>query len=375
MPIAAVSAHPLKQCEITAEKWGKFASQASTDDWLHDDVFREQWVSPTCLLYNQSDGLVYVGLTALNGDIFYTFDPHTNDWESLQFPTGGDRYASKIHASLQSGDDGCIYGAVATLADVDMWPRPPGGPLFRLDPRTRKYEFLGIPLPHDYIQSVIIDHRRGILYGTSFPGRRLFRYDFATGQARELAMLGTVSTEHMALDADGGLWHHYELAQWAGRCPLLRYDPEQDRVDFLNFDLPDLSTGNRASGQMDTALTTRDGSLYLGTAAGALLLLDPHGPQVTYLGKPYAAPRLKGLLEGTDGRIFGVAGAKYDTHFFAFDRDTRQFTDLGPIVDSQTGVRCWLAHDLCQVSPRIFCVAECDNHERASFLFKITLAA
>jgi len=374
MTALTVSAHPLKQCEIPASKWEQFTHRASTEDWLRDEVFREQWVSPTCLLYNPDDSLVYVGLTALNGDIFYAFDPASARWESLHYPTNGDRYASKIHVSLQ-WHQGWIYGAVATLADVDMAPRPPGGPLFRFDPRTRQYELLGTPLPRDYIQTILIDHARGIVYGTSFPGRRLFRYDLATGKARELAMLGNVLTEHMALDAEGGLWHPYELAQWSGRHPLLRYDPERDSVDFLNFDLPDLSDGSAWAGQIDTALTTRDGTVYLGTPKGALIEFDPRGPWATYLGKPYAAPRMKGLLEADDGRIFGVAGAQYDTHLFAYERDARQFRDLGAIVDSRTGVRCWLAHDLCQIGPNTFCVAECDNHERASFLFKLTLAA
>src|SRR5579859_6502541 len=177
MQVATISAHSLKRCEVPLEKWSRYTSQGSTDDWIRDDMFREQWVSPTCLLYNPGDGMVYVGLTALNGDIFYRFNPQSDNWESLHYPTDRDRYATKIHVSLQLGDDGWIYSAVATLADVDMWPRPPGGPLFRFDPKTGRYEFLCIPQPHDYIQTIILDRRRGILYGSTFPGRRLFRYD------------------------------------------------------------------------------------------------------------------------------------------------------------------------------------------------------
>jgi hypothetical protein len=272
-------------------------------------------------------------------------------------------------------DDGRIYGAIATLSDVDVWPFAPGGRLFRFDPKARQYEFLSLPIPHDYIQGIVLDRRRGILYGDTFPGRKLFRYDIGSGQARELTMLGNVSTEHLALDADGGLWHHYELAQWAGRAPLLRYDPDKDKVEFLNLDLPDLgATGTRGSSQMDTALTTRDGALYIGTASGALVQLEHRGPSVTYLGKPLPAARLKGLLEGPGGLLYGAGGAKYDTHLFTYDRKTGLFHVLGPIADTQDGTRCWLAHDLCMVDDRTLVVAECDNHERASFLFRITLA-
>jgi streptogramin lyase len=374
MRISRVSAHRLKECQISAEKWNHFTTSALTEDWMRDETFREKWISPTSLLYHPRDGLVYVGLTALNGDIFYAFDPKSGAWESLRYPAHQDRYATKIHQSLQMDDDGRIYGAVATLSDVDIWPFAPGGQLFRFDPKTRTYEFLGIPIPHDYIQGIILDRRRGILYGDTFPGRKLFRYDIVSGKARELTMLGGVSTEHLALDSDGGVWHHYELAQWSGRCPLLRYDPDSDQVKSFNLDLPDLgATATRGSSQMDTALTTGDGTLYMGTASGALVRLDHRGPQVTYLGKPLPAPRLKGLLEGPDGILYGVGGAKYDTRLFTYDRTTGLFRDLGPIMDSQDGTRCWLAHDLCMVNDKTLIVAECDNHERASFVYKVTL--
>ena len=129
-------------------------------------------------------------------------------------------------------DEGRVYAGVATLGDADIWPKATGGPIFRYDPRSGEYEFLCIPIEHDYVQGFVMDRRRGIIYGDTFPGRKMFRYDIGSDSARVLTMLGDVSTEHLALDADGGAWHTYELMQWAGRYPLLRYDPDRDEIEL-----------------------------------------------------------------------------------------------------------------------------------------------
>jgi hypothetical protein len=346
-----------------------------TDDWYGDELLREKWMSPTCLLHHPGRDLVYVGLTALNGDIFYAFDPRKETWESLQYPAQRDRYANKIHQSLELDGEGRIYGAVATLSDVDAWPKLPGGQIFRYDPKGRTYEFLGIPVEHDYIQAILLDRKRAILYGTTFPGRKFFRYDIETRRARLLTMLGNVSTEHMALDAEGGVWHNYELAQWAERFPLFRYDPDKDKITFYNLDLPDVNPGKPGSNQIDTALRTRDGSLYVGTAAGALVQLDPSGPRAHYLGKPLPFPRMKGLVEGPGASVVGVGGTGYETHLFSFDPGSRRFEDLGPIEDEIKGARCWKPHHLCRAGVRTLLVAECDNPQRGGFLFRVELEA
>ncbi|MSS71477.1 MAG: hypothetical protein EXS64_08300 [Candidatus Latescibacteria bacterium] len=374
MKVAGVTAHRLKECAISVEKRALFTKWKTSEEWIDDETFGKKWVSPTCLLYNPSDGLVYVGMAALDGNIFYSFDPRTGSWTSLNYPAGRDRYASEIHQSLLMDDVGCIYGAVATLGDVDVWPKAPGGQLFRYDPGMGRYEFLCIPIPHDYVQGIILDRKRGILYGNTFPGRKLFRYDIANGKVRELTMLGNVLPEYLVLDADGGVWHHYEMFQWAGRHPLLRYDPDRDEVEFLNLDLPDLMSGIRAGSQMETALLTRDGTLYLGSRSGALMTLDHRRRKIAYLGKPFPFPRMKGLIEGPDGLIYGVCGTEYDVHLFTYNRSSGLFKDLGPIVDDRDGTRCWMAHHMCAVDPRTFILAESHNHERASFLFQVTLS-
>jgi hypothetical protein len=74
--------------------------------------------------------LIYTGLTATNDDFFYTFDPRSKIFESLCFPTQGDRYTHKIHAGLTLDKQGQLLGAVTTLSDVDAWPYARKGEIF-----------------------------------------------------------------------------------------------------------------------------------------------------------------------------------------------------------------------------------------------------
>lgn len=373
MKIADCTVFRHKECEISAEKWTQFTRWKQTEEWLTDETFRNHWHSFDCLHYNPQDGLVYAGLTATNGDFFYAFDPRSGTFESLAFPTEGDRYAHKIHFGLAQDSHGCYYGAVATLSDVDAWPHAPGGQIFRFDPRGRTFTLLGIPLPHDYIQGIVLDEQRGRLYGNTFPGRCLFCYELASGQTRILTHFGATLSEAILMDPAGGIWHNYHLAQWAQRTPLLRYDPGADRIDFLNLDLP--NTRQNGSSTIDSALCTADGALYIGGTDGALSRLHPGGPAVEYLGKPLPGIRMKGLLEGPQGLILGVGGSQYNTFLFTYDRSRGAFDVLGPVQDSRDGTRAWIVHDLCLVDEHTLIAAETDNPQRASCLFRITLTA
>jgi hypothetical protein len=371
MHIMNCRAYHHKQCEISIEKWQLFTKRKQSEEWLADEIFHHQWHSFDCLHYNSADRLIYAGLTATNGDFFYTFNPQDGEFVSLNFPTQGDRYAHKIHFGLTQDSQGIFYGGVATLSDVDVWPKAKGGQLFKFDPVNQRYHWLGVPIPHDYIQGVVLDEERQKIYGNTFPGRKLFCYDLATGQTRILTNFGATLSEAIIKDSSGGIWHNYHLAQWANRTPLMRYDPDTNQVKFLNLDLPD--TRNTGKSVIDSCLTTKDNEVIIGGVDGSLSSLLPEEHEITYLGKPSPSSRIKGLLESPEGVIFGVAGSEYDTVLFSYHRTSKVFNVLGPVQDSQSGERAWLVHDLCQVDDNTLVAAETDNPNRASYLFVITL--
>lgn len=372
MCIMQCIAHKHKECTISKEKWQLFTRRKQSEDWLADDIFLNHWHSFDCLHYNPDDGLVYAGLTATNGDFFYTMNPENGQFTSLNFPTNGDRFAHKIHFGLTQDSQGVFYGGVATLSDVDVWPKAKGGQLFRYNPVDKTYQMLAIPIPHDYIQGIVLDEKRNRIYGNTFPGRNLFSYELDTGETRVLTNFGATLSEAIIMDASGVIWHNYHLAQWADRTPLLRYNPEFDTINFLNLDLPDVQ--NNGKSVIDSYLMTKDQTVFIGGVDGSLSMLLPDEPSITYLGKPNPSKRIKGLVEAPNGLIFGVAGSGYNTVLFSYNRDKNSINVLGPVQDSQTGERAWLVHDLCLVNETMLVAAETDNPHRASYLFVIKLS-
>ncbi len=89
---------------------------------------------------------------------------------------------SRCRRSLFKGKDGCLYAAIALLHDVDRFYEAPGSSIVRLDPRSGSLTKLGIPLPHVYIQSLVIDTQRAMLYGLCFAPE--FLVSFNCGRAK-----------------------------------------------------------------------------------------------------------------------------------------------------------------------------------------------
>ena len=52
------------------------------------------------------------------------------------------------------------------------------------------------------------------------------------------------------------------------------------------------------------------------------------------------------LVCGEDGLIYMVAGGEYEVHIVTFDRKAGRFADLGHVIDKDTGVPCFMPHDL-----------------------------
>jgi streptogramin lyase len=371
LEISSCYACHLSECEISRDRWNLYTKWKQTEDWLADKTFHERWKSFDCLCYNPNDRLVYAGLTATNGDFFYTFDPFTKTFQSLHFPVQGDRYAHKIHAGLTMDHHNRLWGAIATLSDVDIWPHAPGGKIFHFDPQTKNYSFFSIPFPHDYIQGIVVDETRGVVYGNTFPGRMLFKLNVSSGEVHPITMYGATLSEKILKDAGGCIWHNYHLAQWANRTPLFRYHPDSDRIEFLNIDLPNvLGTGTSI---IDSCLVTRDGDIYLGGSDGSLSRLDPQVPAIHHLGKPISSPRMKGLLESSDGLIYAAVGNQYDTYLCTFNKTSSKFDIIGEVKDTQDGTRSWMTHDLCLIDDNVLVAAETDNPHRSSCLYVIYL--
>jgi hypothetical protein len=119
-----------------------------------------------------------------------------------------------------------------------------------------------------------------------------------------------------------------------------------------------------------------DGLIYAGTAAGGLSRLDPRTGAVEVLGKPFAGPRLAGLVQAPDGLIYGAGNQGYGEHgegearLFAFDPAAKYLEDLGPIYDECIGMGAVKVHMLAAGDSGRLYAGENDNVLRSSYLWE-----
>jgi hypothetical protein len=371
MPTLTVKAHALHDARISpADKLR--LTPGFFEDYHDNPLFAKEWVSFTWAVTSPVDGLVYCGLCHFNNDVLYVFDPVKKTFRSLGLEKVTDRFDIKVHRSIAFDTDGTLYGGTAQLNDLNRYRDAPGGKLFRYDPRTGKAEVLGIGLPHNGVQCVVMDTKRRILYGFTWPDEHAFRFDIDARRSTDLGWMGT-QPHSPVLDDDGGMWGIWKQV-WGpdqNRCGLFRYEPDADKLEFLRTTLPGLSKVDQ--GVPDSALNGGDGYLYFGTTTGVLARVDPRTKQVEYLGHPLSGERMPGLVVGSDGLLYGCGGASYATRLFSFDRKTRTSVDFGPIYDPQRKTSCWCTHCLTEAKPGQFFVGETDNPDRSGYLWECTL--
>jgi hypothetical protein len=378
-----VTAHRLKDHSFATwhteveDRWD-YARIRGSREW------RENWISFDCLCHDPEGQAVYAGVASLAADIFHGFDLR----EKRFFPTGYDRVAdpfdAKFHRSLERWNgDGCLYGAVALLHDVDQYFAAPGGAIVRYDPRTRDIRKVGIPIPHVYIQSTVIDQDRGVLYGQTFTPERLFSFDLQTHAARDLGPLGSGiqmgQAETLVLDDRGRVWGSWGLTRAWQNAPgvdalrLFRYDPAVGRIEYLAVGLP-RRDGQHGFEKPEALFNLGTGCLYASGGNGSLYRIDTESLEIRYLGTPIPdrPSRLASLALAADGNAYGVTGRAGATDLLCFDPRTDAWRLLGPVC-ADDGTRPYQIHQVIAVGERRFFAGENDNPRRSSWLWEIEL--
>ena len=211
----------------------------------------------------------------------------------------------------------------------------------RLDNRQIAASDLGAPVSGEGIFCLTAPRDGLALYGIAHPSGRFFAYDLKTGAVqifeetapsrKTLAFLGSYALEpgdflcrRLALDSRGRVYGSLPVSK------LFRFDPAERAIEILPEEIPDV-WGRRPLGRVDSWALGPDGVLYGGNAGdGQLFTLNPETKSVSNLGKPIMMPRMKGLVFGRDGYLYGVAGAAPGyAHLFRFDPRGKGFSDLG----------------------------------------------
>jgi len=332
----------------------------------------ENRVAFTSLLLHP-DGKLYCGGTAYNHDIFWRFDPAGQNFTSLGYEHVAEKFEVKIHRSLCLASDGTIYGASACLYTLDERLEAPGGAIFRFDPGSGKIEKLAIPIPRDYIQTITLDERRGLIYGMTYPVFKFFVYHLDGGQVDDYDYVGSI-THISALDDTGCFWGTWDWSKHA----LFKYDPDTRRITYFPRGTPDAAKDANimypGAGPVDCMINGRDGYLYIGTTGGALCRLDPATAEITSLGRPADTRRLPGIVILDERRLLLAGGDRAGGYLAVYDRQAGEFEHLGAIADTKTGRKLYRVHDLAVTADnRTAYVAETDVPDRSGYLWQCEL--
>ena len=338
-------------------------------DFTSNEDWKNNLISFTSLAYHPERKTVICGMTSFNNDLMVEFDPASGSFKDLAYGREAEKFEIKIHRSLHLDRKGNAYGATACLHREDQRLEAKGGRIFYYDFEAGKYDFLGIPVPHDYIQTMTVDEERGLIYGVTYPVFEFFAFDIRSRTVRFRQYMG--SAPHiMALDDKGGVW-----STWNTRTHnLFRYDPDTNSVQYFNHSL---MPGQGAdlmypgAGPIDMMLNGGDGLLYVGCATGDLLRIHPETAEVEYLGRPTPERRMPALEVGPDGRIYGISGFYGKCHLFAYDREKRNFEDFGLITDGED--QLYIGHDICFAEGNRIFAGETDTEERAGYLWECVL--
>ena len=331
---------------------------------------KERSIHVTSLLYHPVEKKVYLGLTDMENDLLYTFDPADSSFETCEFRRIADKYDVKIHRSLVLDEDGSILGATAGLHGVPDRSKARGGKVFRYRPGDNSLDLLAEPVDRDYIQSILHDPKRKAIYGFTYPIGHFFVLDLETGESSSQLI---DSYPHLAaMDDEGCVW-----ATWGKGNSLFKYDPERDEIDWHKVGLPRLTVSHLAAsptdpGQADCMINGNDGNIYIGSVSGGLYRLDPVNVAVEYLGKPLTGLRMAAMAIGPDGLIYAIGGMKEGTRLFSYDRKDGRFVIHGPIQDPD-GQCPYITHHVVMSDPRTFYSGETDNPERSGFLWEAVL--
>lgn len=400
---ARIRHHILRDYKLTGWK-EKIQGKWHYRDLIADPQWYKGWISYDTIKWNAQDRQVYCGLNSLDGDLLYSFDPATGKYEGKNTQSWADAFDSKIHRCLlQSPKDGCLYFGTSLLHDTDQQEEAPGGKIVKFDPRTGKYDVLGIPFPHQYLQSIAADWERGIIYAFSYPAEFVLRFDLATRQSRVLGYCGNAlmlaQPHNGVVDKHGNLWGTYAETRAFDEMPssqpvrLFKYSPVTDKFTWYKYGLsrkadkkqllPDppqppgaesllaLTRHRDDFGFCDSMLYDGDRTIYAGTVAGVLCRIDIETAAVEKICNVMATGRFPGLVRDANGVLYGGGGMNGHTQLIRWDPRTDRIDDYGRLADEKTGEVPARIHDMDVDDQGNLYLGENDNHHRSSYLWSV----
>ena len=362
--------------EQTEDRW-------NYADFLADEHWRKDWISFDGIVAHPTNDLVYCGITSFDADIFWAWNRKGNRWQDCGFGAVANQYDAKFHRSMELTRDGStLYTATALLHDIDRYWDAPGGGVFRHDTASGQTEKLGIPLPHNYIQSIALDEKRGLIYGLHFTPERLSVFDLETKAARDLGPIGNGMTgaqgENLILDDEGNCWCGWNVTRAWQSTPgvdssrLCKYSPHENRIVFYETGLP-RADGEYGFAKVEGLFNLGTGCLYASGDNGSLYRVEPQTAKAKYLGTPIQdrPSRLTSLVM-QNSYAYGITGRAGECRLLRFDPRNDTF-EVGEKIEDENGIAMWQCHDIDVAPDGTFFAGENDCPQRSGYLWEIEL--
>ena len=379
-----------KAIKLHDQFFGNEWKERLEDRWVYEDFrkdlrWRKGWISFDCALYEPSQDRVYLGITSFDGDIFRAYDRRQKSFIDLGYGRIADPFDAKFHRSLERGPDGCLYGAIALLHCVDHQFDAPGGAIVKFDPATGSLSKIAIPIPHTYIQSIVIDHQRQLIYCLCFPPEKICSFDLRTGKVKDFGLIGTgiggmCQGENLCLDDNGCCWSSWQLTRAWQAHPgvdaqrLCKIDPTHERPIYYPKGLPRVD-GNYGTTKPEGFFNLGDGMLYASGGNGSIFEIDPATGDSRFLFTPITdrRSRLTSMIVGPCGNAYAITGRDGQCELLRFDFRNKSFELIGgAIKDAATGEPLWQCHHLVITGDGTIYACENDVPHRSGYLWEIS---
>jgi len=355
------------------------------DDYKKDPDWSRKWISFNCAALSCDKKQILLGVTSFASDIFSIFDLDSKRFLSTGIAKIADSFDAKFHRSLvYRKSDACYYAAIALLHNCDHYFDAPGGAIVRYNPVTKELKKISIPIPHVYIQAIVLDAGEENIFGQCFAPEYAFKYNISSGKTTVLGLLGSgydglAQGENIVRDKKGDIWFNWSLTRAWQSSPgidarrLCKYDACNEKMIFYPTGLP-LADGSYGFAKVEAFMNLGDDFIYAGGNNGALYRINPQTGVASLVNSMIQdrPSRLSSMVAIGNGSAMGITGRNGNCQLFRFTMSSNKVEIIGDIVD-ESGVHLWQCHDLVMVNDKLLYVCENDNPHRSGYLWEIEL--
>ncbi len=223
------------------------------------------------------------------------------------------------------------------LESLHDWCREtddPGGLIVRYYPDTEKTEIIAKLPQYMYVQSLVVDPKRKMAYGTTIPDNHFFVVDIEKKTLRDCGRISEYAQHNMVVAPNGICYGAYKQYAKQTVC-LLRFDPDKGQVEYTGkVILQDAGQKIAGNSGIDQWIVTRDGRMFVGSVSNALFFeFDWQTETFNLIGRSSISGRVPIMEEDEEGIIW-IGSGYPNMQLIRFDPNCTgkgRFTDCGVV--------------------------------------------